>query len=158
MSVEVGNGEVTKRGGLGVVGIRLSCRGAAQSTQGAARSMERYVSIALVHHAQSLQGVRRRPNQASVTLDDCPRHRTRILLLILYRFVIVHTLVLMSGEKRPAADTFGSTQLVKRAKSDAHLNGNSAVTVANGPGQHGALIQAVCIAQVWREAQLLRMM
>ncbi|KAF1955377.1 WD40 repeat-like protein [Byssothecium circinans] len=49
----------------------------------------------------------------------------------------------MSGEKRPAADSFGSTQLVKRAKSDANLNGSSALTVANGTGQNGALIQAV---------------
>ncbi|KAF1973642.1 WD40 repeat-like protein [Bimuria novae-zelandiae CBS 107.79] len=49
----------------------------------------------------------------------------------------------MSGEKRPAADSFGSAQLVKRAKSDANLNGNPAVAVVNSPGQNGALIQAV---------------
>ncbi|KAF2268305.1 WD repeat-containing protein [Lojkania enalia] len=48
----------------------------------------------------------------------------------------------MSGEKRPAAESFGSTQLVKRAKSDANL-GSSAVAVANGSIQNGALIQAV---------------
>ncbi|KAH7138415.1 WD40-repeat-containing domain protein [Dendryphion nanum] len=47
----------------------------------------------------------------------------------------------MSGEKRPAAHSFGSTQLVKRAKSD--VNGSSAVAVVNGSAQHGALIQAV---------------
>ena len=52
----------------------------------------------------------------------------------------------MSGEKRPAADSFGSSQLVKRAKSDANLNGNTAVTVVNGSAQDGALIQAVCYA------------
>ena len=63
----------------------------------------------------------------------------------------------MSREKRPAADSFGSTQLVKRAKSDANLNGSSAVTVVNGPGQNGALIQAVCMPKDWREAQLLKM-
>ena len=50
----------------------------------------------------------------------------------------------MSAEKRPAADAFGSTQLVKRAKSDANVNGSSAVTVVNGTAQNGALIQAVC--------------
>lgn len=49
----------------------------------------------------------------------------------------------MSGEKRPAADAFGSTQLVKRAKPDANSNGSSAVTVVNGSTQNGALIQAV---------------
>jgi len=49
----------------------------------------------------------------------------------------------MSGEKRPAADSFGSTQLVKRAKSDANLNGSSAIAVVNGSAQNGALVQAV---------------
>ncbi|KAJ4366360.1 hypothetical protein N0V83_007996 [Neocucurbitaria cava] len=49
----------------------------------------------------------------------------------------------MSGEKRPAADSFGSSQLVKRAKSDANLGGSSAVAVANGAAQNGALIQAI---------------
>ncbi|KAF2017578.1 WD40 repeat-like protein [Aaosphaeria arxii CBS 175.79] len=48
----------------------------------------------------------------------------------------------MSGEKRPAANSFGSTQLVKRAKSDAGA-GSSAVAVVNGSAQNGALIQAV---------------
>lgn len=47
----------------------------------------------------------------------------------------------MSGEKRAASHSFGSTQLVKRAKSD--VNGSSAVAVVNGSAQHGALIQAV---------------
>ncbi|KAL5381579.1 hypothetical protein DPSP01_007030 [Paraphaeosphaeria sporulosa] len=49
----------------------------------------------------------------------------------------------MSAEKRPAADSFGSTQLVKRAKPDAKTNGSSAVTVANGSAQNGALMHAV---------------
>lgn len=44
----------------------------------------------------------------------------------------------MSGEKRAAADSFGSSQLVKRQRSGAELNG-SALTKANG----GALIQGV---------------
>jgi hypothetical protein len=50
----------------------------------------------------------------------------------------------MSGPKRPATDAFGSSQLVKRAKSDANLGGSSAVAVVNGSGQNGALIQSVC--------------
>ncbi|KAF2471067.1 WD40 repeat-like protein [Lindgomyces ingoldianus] len=49
----------------------------------------------------------------------------------------------MSAGKRPAADSFGSTQLVKRAKSDANIGGNSQVAVVNGPVQNGELIQAV---------------
>ncbi|KAF2813016.1 WD repeat-containing protein 57 [Mytilinidion resinicola] len=48
----------------------------------------------------------------------------------------------MSAEKRPAAPSFGSSQLVKRQKSDANL-GSSAVAVVNGSAQNGALIQAV---------------
>ena len=50
----------------------------------------------------------------------------------------------MSREKRAASDSFGTSQLVKRAKSDANLNGSSAVAVASGTGKKGALIQAVC--------------
>ncbi|CZT17567.1 probable U5 snRNP-specific protein-like factor and related proteins [Ramularia collo-cygni] len=42
----------------------------------------------------------------------------------------------MSGEKRAAAESFGSSQLVKRQRSGAELNGN-ALTKSNG----GALIQ-----------------
>jgi Prp8 binding protein len=42
------------------------------------------------------------------------------------------------AEKRLA--TFGSSQLVKRQKSDANMN---AVAVVNGSAQNGALIQAV---------------
>ncbi|OCL08724.1 WD repeat-containing protein [Glonium stellatum] len=49
----------------------------------------------------------------------------------------------MSAEKRPAADSFGSSQLVKRQKSDANLGNGSSVAVVNGSAQHGALIQAV---------------
>jgi len=50
----------------------------------------------------------------------------------------------MSAEKRPAADSFGSSQLVKRQKSDANLGNSSPVAVVNSAAQHGALIQAVC--------------
>ncbi|KAF2180339.1 WD40 repeat-like protein [Zopfia rhizophila CBS 207.26] len=49
----------------------------------------------------------------------------------------------MSAEKRPAGDSFGSAQLVKRAKSDANLGGGSAVAAVNGSAQNGALIQAI---------------
>ncbi|KAL5457890.1 hypothetical protein PMIN06_003611 [Paraphaeosphaeria minitans] len=49
----------------------------------------------------------------------------------------------MSAEKRPAADSFGSTQLVKRAKPDANTNGSSVVAVANGSAHDGALMHAV---------------
>lgn len=45
----------------------------------------------------------------------------------------------MSGEKRAAAESFGSTQLVKRQRSEAEMN-DGALTNANG----GALIQGVC--------------
>ena len=51
----------------------------------------------------------------------------------------------MSREKRPAADAFGSSQLVKRAKSDANLGESNAVAVVNGTAQNGALIQGVCL-------------
>lgn len=51
----------------------------------------------------------------------------------------------MSREKRPAADAFGTSQLVKRAKSDANLGGSNAVAVVNQSSQNGALIQSVCL-------------
>jgi len=51
----------------------------------------------------------------------------------------------MSREKRPANEAFGTSQLVKRTKSDANL-GSSAVAVVNSSGANGALIQAVCYA------------
>jgi hypothetical protein len=51
---------------------------------------------------------------------------------------------IMSAEKRAASNSFGSSQMVKRQKSDANLNG-SAVVVVNG-GRNGALIQHVSLA------------
>ncbi|KAF2839468.1 putative U5 snRNP complex subunit [Patellaria atrata CBS 101060] len=48
----------------------------------------------------------------------------------------------MSSEKRPASNSFSSSQLVKRQKSDANL-GNRSVAVVNGTAQNGALIQTV---------------
>ncbi|KAL1958857.1 hypothetical protein VTO42DRAFT_3694 [Malbranchea cinnamomea] len=50
----------------------------------------------------------------------------------------------MSAEKRPAQDSFGSSQLVKRQRSDADLRDNkNAVAVVNSSTQNGALIQAI---------------
>ncbi|KAL9075779.1 MAG: hypothetical protein Q9157_003908 [Trypethelium eluteriae] len=49
----------------------------------------------------------------------------------------------MSAEKRPASNSFGSSQMVKRQKSDTNLGGKDAVVVVNGNTQNGALIQAL---------------
>jgi hypothetical protein len=53
------------------------------------------------------------------------------------------TLAMMSGEKRPAPDAFGSSSqlVVKRQKSDSNLNANA---VAVRGAQNGTLVQAVC--------------
>ena len=51
----------------------------------------------------------------------------------------------MAAEKRPASNVFGTSQMVvKRQKSDANLGGGSPVTLANGTGANGTLIQSVC--------------
>jgi len=51
----------------------------------------------------------------------------------------------MSAAKRPASNSFGSSQMVvKRQKSNADINGK-AVTVTNGTGTSGALIQSVSL-------------
>jgi Prp8 binding protein len=50
----------------------------------------------------------------------------------------------MSAEKRAASGSFSSSQMVKRQKSDANLNG-SALTVVNGSARDGAIIKAVCL-------------
>ena len=50
---------------------------------------------------------------------------------------------MMSAEKRSASNSFGSSQVVKRQKSDANLTGHNAVEVVNGNARNGALIQAV---------------
>jgi hypothetical protein len=62
----------------------------------------------------------------------------------------------MSGPKRPAHDTFGSSQLVKRTKPDAN-GGSNAVTVVNGAGQNGALIRAVCTTHDAGEVRSLKL-
>ena len=49
----------------------------------------------------------------------------------------------MSAAKRPASNSFGSSQMVvKRQKSSADINGK-AVAVTNGSTSSGALVQAV---------------
>lgn len=48
----------------------------------------------------------------------------------------------MSGEKRAASESFGTSQLVKRQKSDANMS-NSALAKTNGAG--GAMIQGVSL-------------
>jgi len=49
----------------------------------------------------------------------------------------------MAG-KRPG-ELYGSSQLVKRQKSDANINGNRSIAVVNNSAANGALIQAVCL-------------
>lgn len=49
----------------------------------------------------------------------------------------------MSAEKRSASNSFGTSQLVKRQKSNVDLGANSAVAVTNANAGNGALIQAV---------------
>ena len=49
----------------------------------------------------------------------------------------------MSGEKRPASASFGTTQLVKRQKSDSNLN-DGALSRTNGSSS-GALIHGVSL-------------
>ncbi len=52
----------------------------------------------------------------------------------------------MSAGKRPASNSFGSSQIVvKRQKSNADLGNNRAVAVTNGSVSNGALIQAVSL-------------
>lgn len=51
----------------------------------------------------------------------------------------------MSKEKRAASNSFSSSQLVKKQKSDGNLNGR-AVAVTNGGAKNGALIKSVCLS------------
>lgn len=52
----------------------------------------------------------------------------------------------MSAGKRPASNSFGSSQIVvKRQKSNADLGNHKAVAVTNGNAGNGALIQAVSL-------------
>ena len=49
---------------------------------------------------------------------------------------------IMSGEKRQASNSFGTSQLVKRQKSNVDLGSNAVVSTNTSAG-NGALIQAV---------------
>lgn len=70
-----------------------------------------------------------------------------MVLGIILQLALLRCSKRMSGEKRPAQDAFGSSQLVvKRQKSDASLNA-SAVTLR--PGQNGAVVQAVSISRLF---------
>ena len=49
----------------------------------------------------------------------------------------------MSAEKRSASNSFGTSQLVKRQKSNVDLGDSRAVAVTNASAGNGALIQSV---------------
>ena len=50
----------------------------------------------------------------------------------------------MSTGKRPASNSFGSSQIVvKRQKSNVDIGNRNAVAVTNGGAGNGALVQAV---------------
>lgn len=58
------------------------------------------------------------------------------------------TSAVMSAEKRLASNSFGTSQLVKRQKSNADLGNSKAVATTNASSANGALIQAVCSLKV----------
>lgn len=53
----------------------------------------------------------------------------------------------MSAEKRLASNSFGTSQLVKRQKSNVDLGNSKAVVSTKADAGHGALIQAVSLHQ-----------
>lgn len=55
---------------------------------------------------------------------------------------------MMSGEKRPAQEAFGSSNqlIAKRKKSDTDLNAGNAVVKSSS--QNGTLIQSVCYSDL----------
>ena len=58
---------------------------------------------------------------------------------------------MMSAEKRPAGDDFGSSQMVVMKRQNLGKD-SKAVAVVNGSGANGALMQAVCMN--WRTYEL----
>ena len=61
-------------------------------------------------------------------------------------------LTVMSGEKRPASASFGSTQLVKRQKSDSNLQDGTVARLNGSNG--GALIHGVSLPLCIREESI----
>jgi Prp8 binding protein len=57
----------------------------------------------------------------------------------------------MSGEKRAASASFGSSQLVKRQKSDANMNSSA---LAKTSGGSGAMVQGVSLTQLFESIRL----
>ena len=51
----------------------------------------------------------------------------------------------MSAEKRLASNSFGTSQLVKRQKSNADLSDGKAIATTKSNAANGALIQAVSL-------------
>lgn len=51
---------------------------------------------------------------------------------------------MMSAEKRPAGDDFGSSQMVVSKRPNLGKD-SKAIAIVNGSGANGALIQAVCV-------------
>lgn len=49
----------------------------------------------------------------------------------------------MAAEKRPASNSFGESQIVKRQRSDVDFGTTNAVALGNGTPQNGTLTQTV---------------
>lgn len=82
----------------------------------------------------------------------------RIILLVWHQNVHPNTKIIceMSASKRPASDSFGSSQLVvKRQKSNVDLGDGRALAAKLATGGNGALIQAVCRCSLWRRVLLI---
>ncbi|EEP77255.1 WD-repeat protein 57 [Uncinocarpus reesii 1704] len=62
----------------------------------------------------------------------------------------------MSAEKRPVQASFGSTQLVKRPRSDADLRNQNSLAISNSTTQHGALMKAAIPGKFSRRGLIQR--
>ena len=54
----------------------------------------------------------------------------------------------MAAEKRPASNSFGESQIVKRQRSDADFHATNAVAVGNGTAHNGTLMRTVRLHHV----------
>lgn len=54
----------------------------------------------------------------------------------------------MSAEKRSASNSFGTSQLVKRQKSNVDLGNSKAVATSDSNAANGALVQAVSLCEM----------